>query len=72
VAAADSVLRAAPHDAETVTADEWERAYARSTAAWPVPGLREAKYWPPVSRIDNAYGDKNLQCTCPPPEAFED
>ncbi len=72
VAAADSVLRAAPHDAQTVTADEWDRAYPRSAAAWPVPGLREAKYWPPVSRIDNAYGDKNLQCTCPPPEAFED
>jgi len=72
VAAADSVLRGAPHDAETVTADEWDKAYPRSTAAWPVAGLRAAKYWPPVSRIDNAYGDKNLQCTCPPPEAFED
>ncbi len=81
VAAADSVLRGAPHDAHAVTADEWTRAYPRSLAAWPghaVTGGRMAsrhvqdKYWPPVGRIDNAYGDRNLVCTCPPIEAYAD
>ncbi len=76
VASADSVLRGAPHDAHTVTADEWDRAYPRSLAAWPghavAGGPRIDKYWPPVGRIDNAYGDRNLVCTCPPVEAYED
>jgi glycine dehydrogenase len=76
VAAADSVLRGAPHDAHTVSADEWARAYPRSLAAWPghavAGGPRIDKYWPPVGRIDNAYGDRNLVCTCPPVEAYED
>jgi glycine dehydrogenase len=74
VAAADSVLRGAPHDAHTVTADEWDRAYSRALAAWPghtgAGGARQDKYWPPVGRIDNAYGDRNLVCTCPPIEAY--
>ncbi len=76
VTAADSVLRGAPHDAHTVTADVWERAYSRSLAAWPghavAGGARMDKYWPPVGRIDNAYGDRNLVCTCPPVEAYAD
>ncbi len=76
VTAADSVLRGAPHDAHTVTADEWDRAYPRSLAAWPghavAGGPRMDKYWPPVGRIDNAYGDRNLVCTCPPVEAYAD
>jgi glycine dehydrogenase len=77
VTAEASVLRGAPHDAHVVTADEWDRAYPRSLAAW--PGARphdkhlpHDKYWPPVGRIDNAYGDRNLVCTCPPVEAYED
>jgi glycine dehydrogenase len=74
VAAAESVLRGAPHDAHTVTADDWTRAYPRSLAAWPghavAGGPRIDKYWPPVGRIDNAYGDRNLVCTCPPIEAY--
>ena len=70
------MLRGAPHDAHTVTADEWNRAYPRSLAAWPghavAGGPRIDKYWPPVGRIDNAYGDRNLVCTCPPIEAYAD
>ena len=53
-----------------VTADAWEHPYSRETAAFPAPWTREQKFWPPVSRIDNGYGDRNLICTCPPVEAF--
>ncbi|MGH3320528.1 MAG: aminomethyl-transferring glycine dehydrogenase [Streptosporangiaceae bacterium] len=66
----DNPLKAAPHTAAAVSADEWSHAYSREEAAYPVASLREAKYWPPVRRIDNAYGDRHLACTCPPPEAF--
>jgi glycine dehydrogenase len=67
---ADNPLKNAPHTAEEVTADEWKHAYSRSEAAYPVPSLRASKYWAPVGRIDQAYGDRNLVCACPPPEAF--
>jgi glycine dehydrogenase len=67
-----SPLHHAPHPAEDLLATEWERPYTREEAAYPVPALRRAKYWPPVSRIDGGYGDRNLMCACPPPEAFED
>jgi glycine dehydrogenase len=63
--AADSPLRHAPHPAEDVTADGWDRAYGRELAAYPVGSLRHGKYWPPVSRIDNGYGDRHLVCSCP-------
>jgi glycine dehydrogenase len=67
--AADNPLRQAPHTAAAVTADSWEHPYPRSLAAYP-PGVdRAGKYWPPVRRIDGGYGDRNLACTCPPPEA---
>ncbi|WP_205327445.1 aminomethyl-transferring glycine dehydrogenase [Glycomyces sp. YM15] len=69
VAVADSALRAAPHTAAVVTGDEWDRVYSRAEAAWPA-GVTASKYWPPVGRIDNAWGDRNLACTCPPIEAF--
>ncbi|WP_240037677.1 aminomethyl-transferring glycine dehydrogenase [Glycomyces paridis] len=69
VAVEDSALRAAPHTAAVVTADVWDRAYSRAEAAWPA-GVSAAKYWPPVGRIDNAWGDRNLACTCPPIEAY--
>ncbi|MBC7298427.1 MAG: aminomethyl-transferring glycine dehydrogenase [Demequina sp.] len=72
VSAEDSVLRHAPHTAEAVAADTWTAAYSREVAAFPVPGLRRDKYFPPVRRIDNAYGDRNLVCTCPPLEEYED
>jgi len=68
----DNPLRNAPHTAEMVTGDDWDHPYPRSVAAYPLASLRSAKYWPPVRRIDGAYGDRNLVCTCPPPEAFAD
>ena len=67
-----SVLRNAPHTAGVLMADDWDRDYSRSKAGYPVPSLRQDKYFPPVGRIDGAHGDRNLICTCPPPEAFED
>jgi glycine dehydrogenase len=60
-----SPLRAAPHPAEDVTADDWDRPYPRELGAYPIAELRRDKYWPPVSRIDNGYGDRNLMCSCP-------
>jgi glycine dehydrogenase len=66
----DSPLRNAPHPAEDVLTDDWERPYSREEAAYPVSGLRRDKYWVPVSRIDGGYGDRNLMCSCPPPDAF--
>ena len=68
---ADSPLRHAPHTAEDLLVGDWDRPYSRERAAYPVLGLRHAKYWPPVSRIDGGYGDRHLVCACPPPEAFE-
>ncbi len=67
----DSVLRHAPHTAASLAAD-WTHGYDRTTAAFPVGVHAPDKYWPPVSRIDGAYGDRNLVCSCPSPEAFED
>ncbi|MGH9075536.1 MAG: glycine dehydrogenase (aminomethyl-transferring), partial [Acidimicrobiales bacterium] len=71
LAAADSPLRHAPHTAEAVVSDGWDRAYTRAQAAYPGPSARDRKYWAPVARIENAYGDKHLVCTCPPIEAYE-
>ena len=68
---AESPLRMAPHTAETLVA-EWHRPYSRETAVFPVSSVRRDKYWPPVRRIDGAYGDRNLVCSCPDPRAFED
>ena len=62
----DSPLRHAPHPAADVAVDAWARAYSRDEAAFPAETLRADKYWPPVSRIDNAYGDRNVMCACPP------
>jgi glycine dehydrogenase len=63
---ADNALRNAPHTAAVLLAAEWTHPYAREHAAYPVPGLKEHKYWPPVGRADNVYGDRNLFCTCVP------
>jgi glycine dehydrogenase len=68
----DNPLHHAPHTAAAVTADEWTHAYPRSLAGFPAGVDRTSKYWPPVRRIDGAYGDRNLVCSCPSPEAFED
>jgi glycine dehydrogenase len=61
----DNPLRNAPHPAAALTADVWEHAYSRERAAWPAPWLQDHKFWSPVARIDNAFGDRNLFCTCP-------
>jgi glycine dehydrogenase len=66
---ADNPLRNAPHTAAMLVG-EWEHAYSREEAAYPLPSLRVGRYWPPVRRIDGAYGDRNLMCSCPSPEAF--
>lgn len=68
----ESVLRRAPHTLAQVAGDEWDRVYPRSKAAFPLPGMERDKYFAPVGRIDNAWGDRNLMCTCPAPTAFED
>jgi glycine dehydrogenase len=70
VALDDSVLRHAPHTADDLLADDWDRPYSRRRAAFPLPGMTADKYFPPVGRIDQAHGDRNLACACPPLEAF--
>jgi glycine dehydrogenase len=62
----DNPLKNAPHTARAVCADEWTHPYSRTRAAYPVASLRAAKYWSPVGRVDNAYGDRHLVCSCPP------
>ncbi|PPF69373.1 glycine dehydrogenase (aminomethyl-transferring) [Rathayibacter tritici] len=66
----DNPLRGAPHTAECLVAEEWTHPYTREEAVYPVRSLVRGKYWPPVRRIDQAYGDRNLVCACPPIEAF--
>jgi glycine dehydrogenase len=61
----DNPLKNAPHTALEVTGDEWSHGYSRQLAAYPAAWTREFKYWPPVARIDNAWGDRNLVCTHP-------
>ncbi|MCB9855082.1 MAG: aminomethyl-transferring glycine dehydrogenase [Phycisphaerales bacterium] len=65
-----NALKGAPHTAEMVTADDWDRGYSREQAAYPLAWVRQRKFWPAVARIDNAWGDRNLFCTCPDPESF--
>ena len=66
----DNPLANAPHTAEDVTSDAWSRPYGRERAAYPLPSLRQNKYWAPVSRIDGAFGDRNVVCSCPPIESY--
>jgi len=66
----DNPLRHAPHTARAVTAESWSHPYSREQAAFPARGAAAAKYWPPVGRVDNAYGDRHVVCTCPPLEAY--
>jgi glycine dehydrogenase len=68
----DNPLRNAPHTAAAVTATEWPHPYSREQAAYPLDSLRRDKYWPPVRRIDGAWGDRNLMCACPPMSVYED
>jgi glycine dehydrogenase len=67
----DNVLRNAPHTASAVIDDQWAHPYSREQAAFPAPWTRRHKYWPTVGRVDNAYGDRNLVCACPPMEMYE-
>ena len=67
---ADNPLKQAPHTAREVMADEWTHAYTREQAGFPLPFVAAHKYWPPVKRVDNVYGDRNLICTCAPLEAY--
>jgi glycine dehydrogenase len=68
----DNPLCNAPHTAQVLAEEEWSHPYSRETAAYPVAGLRDAKYWPPVARIDNAHGDRHLVCTCPSLDDYRD
>jgi glycine dehydrogenase len=69
---ADNVLKNAPHTIAAVASSAWSRPYDREQAAFPAraPWLRDSKFWPPVGRVDNPYGDRNLVCTCPPMEQY--
>jgi glycine dehydrogenase len=67
---AENILKNAPHTLRMVTADDWKFPYSRSQAAYPLPYVEENKFWPTVRRVDEAYGDRNLMCTCPPMEAY--
>jgi glycine dehydrogenase len=69
--AKDNPLKNAPHTAEVLVANEWNHAYGREVAAYPVPALRKQKYWAPVGRADNVYGDRNLFCACVPMSDYE-
>jgi glycine dehydrogenase len=66
----NNLLKNAPHTAQVVAADEWNRPYSRERAAFPAPWVRDHKFWPSVSRVDEAYGDRNLICTCPPTDSY--
>jgi glycine dehydrogenase len=66
----DNVLKNAPHTAAAVTINDWSHPYSREQAAYPLPWVRQNKFWPSVGRIDNPYGDRNLMCVCPPMETY--
>ena len=68
----DNPLKNAPHTATAVSASEWTHAYPRELAVFPLASLRQQKYWPPVARVDNVYGDKNIMCACIPVDAYKD
>jgi glycine dehydrogenase len=67
---ADNVLKRAPHTAGEVAGDGWDRPYSREEAAFPMPWVRENKFWPAVGRVDNVWGDRNLMCSCPPMSSY--
>ncbi len=69
---ADNPLKNAPHTAGEIASESWQHAYSRTLAAFPLPFVAAAKYWPPVKRVDNVYGDRNLVCTCGPLEDYAD
>jgi glycine dehydrogenase len=68
----DNVVKMAPHTVEEATSSEWTHPYSREAAVYPVRELRTNKFWSSVARVDNAYGDRNLVCSCPPLSSFEE
>jgi glycine dehydrogenase len=64
--------RNAPHTHHLLLKGDWAKPYTKEQAFFPLPALREDKYWPPVGRVDNVYGDRHLVCACPPMEAYRD
>jgi len=68
----DNIIKHAPHTAKAVVASDWQRSYSREQAAFPLPWVRDNKFWPSVARVDNVYGDKHLICACPPVESYAD
>jgi len=68
----NNVLVNAPHTVAELTADQWQYPYSRTQAAWPAPWLQGNKFWPSVKRVDNAYGDRNLVCSCPDVSSYAD
>ena len=68
----DNPLKNAPHTASEVMAQDWTHGYSRQVAAFPLPYVAAQKYWPPVKRVDNVYGDRNLVCSCAPLEAYQE
>ena len=68
----DNLLRNAPHTHHLLLKGDWSKPYSKEKAFFPLPALREDKYWPPVGRVDNVYGDRHLVCACPPMEAYRD
>jgi len=68
----DNPLKRAPHTAASLLVADWPYAYTREEAAYPKASLRDGKYWSPVGRVDNVWGDRNLSCSCPPLSSYED
>ena len=66
----DNPLKNAPHTVDMVCADDWPHGYSRELAAYPLPSLRDNKYWSPVGRVNNVYGDTHLICSCPPLSSY--
>ena len=67
----DNALKTAPHTAEMIAAEAWTHRYPREQAAFPLAAVRMRKYWPPVGRVDNVHGDRNVVCTCPPVAEYQ-
>jgi glycine dehydrogenase len=68
----DNVIKNAPHTAKLVVSDDWKKPYSRQKAAYPLNWVRDNKFWPSVARVDNAFGDRNLVCSCAPIESYID
>jgi glycine dehydrogenase len=68
----ENLLKNAPHTSRMATVDEWDHPYSRTRAVFPAPWTVESKFWPPVRRVNNAFGDRNLVCACPPIESYSD